>query len=163
MSTLMKTLFPILIISCAFAGCRTPASTELVSCGYVQMNAKEIPDEIPLKSPLQSSVQDIALTFPVYEMGAHQTKDSILRGDVSVKSSESCWLLEGDGAQTSVELIRVSSMKETPLRVILKIGPRFEGHKADDFVCEYEFERIEGGWRKVSARKSQDSPLLSKD
>lgn len=160
----MKNLFLSSVAVCLLIGCEsTTPSFESISCGYSQLDADTVVDEIPLKSPMLASIQDMALTFPVYEMGSIQTKQNLLRGDASVKSSESRWLLEGDGAQTSIELIRVSPASTIPLRVVLKVGPKFNGIHEDDFVYEYEFERIEGGWRKLSARKSRDSPLLVRD
>ncbi len=157
----MEKSIPLLFSIFLVIGCGTHApKPEVISCGYVQMDSDFIPDEIPLKSASTASLQDLALTFPVYEMGAEETKRIILSGGFPVRQSASSWLLEGDGAQTCIQLIRLSPANTLSLKVVLRVGPRFNGMTEDKFVYEYEFVREGNGWRKLSSRKSTDSPLL---
>ena len=80
-------------------------------------------------------------------MGYKETLANILRGDSKVEQTEDTWTLLGDGAQSTVRLRRISRKGTEPIRVVLSVGPVFDGGISDTLlIYHYEFMRQEGGW-----------------
>ena len=94
------------------------------------MSDTPISDMVHLPSDQDPALQDMAFTFPVFKMGAEATRDNIARGDVQTKEGVDYWMLEGDGAQSSVRIDRLTPRGVSPVEVRLRIGhlvaaPRF--------------------------------------
>jgi len=101
------------------------------------------------KLPPQPSLQDIAFSFPVFEIGADATKQAIRRGDIKPIETPNHLTIEGDGAQPTVQIDRLSPPKTDPIRVRLTLGPVFDGIGAHSPVYSYDFERVIGGWKRL--------------
>jgi hypothetical protein len=120
----------------------------MTGCGFPTTSSQKGPlsesplrDAVPLPR-LDPTLQDLACTFPVFEMGVEQTKNIIRDGGFGVSVTKTRWMLEGDGAQPTVILDKISREGEEPLKVNLTVGSLL-----DDPPTVYTYERIEGGWR----------------
>lgn len=100
-------------------------------------------DSVPLPSSTPN-LQDLAFTFPVFEMGVEQTKDAIKRGGFGISLTKTRWMLEGDGAQPTIVLDILSPEGHEPLTVRLTVGSLL-----GDPSTVYIYERIDGGWRFI--------------
>ena len=130
----------------------------LTCCGTIRKPHEEHPYQIlasltvndvePLKGD-SPKMEDLAFTFPVFELGAADTKKNIALGDAHVRKAEDFWQLLGDGAQTTITLERLTAPDVTPLIVRLSIGPVFDGVGARSPLHVYRFERLANGWRRL--------------
>ena len=130
---------PLVVLAVCVVGCASPhlaSSSDPLAAPFVR--------DVVTPPPNGGSLQDLAFTFPVFEMGAEQTKLTIDRGDFHVITTDRKWLLEGDGAQPSILLERTSPDDVTPIRVRLEVGGI-----EDDPSTVYMYERVEGGWRSM--------------
>lgn len=96
---------------------------------------------LPSSSP---TLQDLAFTFPVFEMRVEQTKDAIQRGGFGISQTKTRWMLEGDGAQPTIVLDVLSPEGREPIKVSLTVGSL-----VDESSTVYIYERIYGGWRYI--------------
>lgn len=109
-------------------------------------------DLIPLPDPC--GMEDIAFSFPVFELGAEQTKKEIKSGDFQVVASKTSWTLLGDGAQSTVRFDRLSEARGKDLMVRLTFGPVFQAYRdLPDPTFVYEFRRGSGGWHKLACNR----------
>ena len=123
---------------------------------------RSVPDEHPyllLADPIVNDsespgtrlgeMENLAFTFPVFELGAVETRRNIRAGDMHVRVSQNFWQLLGDGAQTTITLERLTAPSVSPLIVRLSIGPVFDGVGARSPLHVYRYERIPNGWRRI--------------
>ncbi|MES2658687.1 MAG: hypothetical protein V4689_08715 [Verrucomicrobiota bacterium] len=137
----------LLILTTAIAlviGCKVGQSIPADGGPRSPLDELIVQDVTPITSD-HPSLSDLAFTFPVFEMGAAATKENIARGDSQVVAGQAFWKLEGDGAQPSVSIERLTPEKVDPCQVRLSYGPVFDGP-----TYVYVFERIEGGWKRLS-------------
>jgi hypothetical protein len=107
---------------------------------------------IPLPEPY--GMEDIAFSFPVFEIGAERTRESIRLGDFQVVKTKTSWTLLGDGAQSTVRFNRLPEVHEKELYVRVAFGPVFQAYQdLPDPTFVYEFRRGIGGWHKMSYKR----------
>ena len=123
----------------------------LVGCASLTTSVTKDPlseptltDWVPLPNS-NPTLQDLAFTFPVFEMGVEKTKDIIKTGGFGVSLTKTRWMLEGDGAQPTIVLDVLSPEGQESLKVNLTVGSLL-----GDPSTVYTYERIDGGWRFIN-------------
>ncbi len=138
-------IFMLWIVGCASSRFEQP---------YGLLAELRVEDVLPLPSTREPSLQEIAFTFPVFEMGAEETLASIKRGDAQVEVSNDTWTLWGDGAQTTVKIVRLSPSSSGSLRVALSLGPVFDGGISSSLpLYHYQFTRESTGWVRTHYKR----------
>jgi len=94
-------------------------------------------------------MENLAFTFPVFELGAVATMKNIVNKDFHVCTRENFWQLAGDGAQTTITLEQLTDRGTNPLIVRLSVGPVSDGVGRILPTYVYKFERIANGWRRL--------------
>lgn len=123
-----------------------------------QMLASSTVSDIEPLSDERPSMQDLAFTFPVFEMGTAEMKKSIRLGDVQIREAVNFWQLLGDGAQSTITLERLTAPDVLPLIVRLSVGPVFDGVGKRSLLHIYRFERISGGWKRIEYKIEKSIP-----
>jgi hypothetical protein len=106
---------------------------------------KFIPDETPLNNKLSPTLEQLALTLPIFE--GPPSKVSEGQG-TRYENQGKTWVLGYDGAQKPV-VVDLLSYKGQPSKIRLSIGPE---QPLGNELWEYILERREGGWKRISAR-----------
>jgi len=141
----MKTTIRATIFFCSWwiVGCATSSGDH----PYGLLTEPRIEDAVPLPSGREPTLQEIAFTFPVFEIGHEATLANIKRGDAQVEVTHDTWTLFGDGAQTTVRVERLSRRDLDPLRISLSLGPVFDGGISNELpIYRYHFTREASGW-----------------
>jgi hypothetical protein len=130
----------------------------MASCGAVRpvidkhpyslLAAPIVDDSLPLSTG-SDEMENLAFTFPVFDLGAVETRKNIRVGDMHVCVGQNFWQLAGDGGQTTITLERLTAPHVSPLVVRLSIGPVFDGVGARSPLHVYKFERTQKGWRRI--------------
>lgn len=111
----------------------------------MQMDQPFITDEKPRELGPASDIQEIGLSFPMFELTEQGARDGIAQGSVDVIRTENRWVLVGDGAQPTVSVERLSAQEDVELRVRVQTG----GLHPDRGVWEAEYLRQKNGWLKL--------------
>jgi hypothetical protein len=106
-------------------------------------------ERIPFRQPLANGdripLEDLALTLPVFESPPRKTGEP--NGPVYQNGGRT-WLLEGDGAQVTVRVDRLTSEKVIPNRIKVTLGPKAPYAPRELWI--YTLEQRKDGWKKLS-------------
>ena len=129
-------LIGLFVISCV----SQPGSLGTDGYPYLFSKKSHIPDYLPLKS--DNNLRDLLLTLPVFEVSPDERRRWVVDyAKVSTDQIE----IEGDGAQSSLRLSKLTTKDHYRLR----IGPDEDGS-----VFFYDLRRIEAGWIVLSRSRS---------
>ncbi|MFC7339697.1 hypothetical protein ACFQY0_21105 [Haloferula chungangensis] len=106
-----------------------------------------IVDREPLADETFPSLEDLALTLPVFETSPTRVADD---DGTRYENGGRTWTIEADGAQVPVRVDRLTPEKVAPTRILVTLGPK--PLYGIDEIWIYELERVPGGWRRLSAK-----------
>ena len=147
----MKTRFALAVlgavlgVSCAVSN-TTPEPAAYSN--FLNPSAKYVRERQIVSNPAAASIRELALSVPTYEGSGQEGKTSP-KGDA--------WTLLGDGAQCPVIAKRLTAPGENPVRLRLLQGA--SPPQDPDLATLYELEKVQSGWKIVSARKGRFSEL----
>ncbi len=139
------------ILTFGLIGCATPPTAPPED----RLSEAVLKDSVPLPKS-NPTLQDMALTFPVFEMEADEIKEAINRRDLSISSTKTRWMLEGDGAQPTIVFDQISSEGEEPVKVSLTVGSLLDAPPTI-----YTYERIVGSWRFIKQERQKNAKQLA--
>lgn len=119
------------------------------------LSASFIPDSELLADSNFPSLEDYALTLPVFESPPSRVQDD---EGTRYENGGRTWIIQADGAQVPVRVDRLTPEKVAPTRVRVTLGPK--AIYAPNEIWIYELERQPGGWRKLSARSKRVNQTL---
>lgn len=138
--SLAPTLFLFLV------ACSPRLAVERYGRPYSEMGAKLIPFRQPLPEGVPIPLEDLALSLPVFEGPPRKTGEP--HGPVYQNGGRT-WLLEGDGAQVTVRVDRLTQEKVVPNRIKVTLGPKNLYAPGEFWI--YTLEQRKDGWKKLSA------------
>ncbi len=115
------------------------------------MAEKIIEDVVKLPAEKEPTMWEIAQTFPAYDWSIN-----VFHRDGLTEEKDDHFLLKGDRSQTPVEIKQIAEAK--PLKVEMAIGPIDDGFGFRKPKLHYTFQRVEGGWKRVSWHVTYHGP-----
>lgn len=126
--------------------CSHRPAVERYGIPYSRMGFERIPFRQPLPEGPAISLEDLALSLPVFEGPPRKTGEPY--GPVYQNGGRT-WLLKGDGAQVTVRVDRLTSEKVIPNRIRVTLGPKALYAPGELWI--YTLEQRKDGWKKLSA------------
>jgi hypothetical protein len=135
------------------AACSPQLAVERYGYPYSQMGADLIPFRQPLPEGPAISLEDLALSLPVFESEPHKTGEP---HGPTYQNHRLSWLLAGDGAQVPVRVDRLTQEKVVPNRIKVTLGPKSIYAPGELWI--YTLEQRKDGWKKLSAETQRVRP-----
>lgn len=112
---------------------------------YPAMEQEFIPDAYPIRNAKTKSLQEFALTLPVYD--SPKTVEQIKSGYGGVNRGDA-WTLRTEGSQPPVFIQRLKPSSSGAQRIKVLVGPSTSSAVSPPPVWVYELERQRGGWKQ---------------
>lgn len=138
--------------------CGVVAVMALGSCfhreedGVGELQRKVILDRAPLSPPDSRSLEDYALTLPVFEMTDREHIARFMAKYTMKPVTRDLLVAMGDGAQDSFAIRRISSYEAADQRIQLIVYWVAAGPPAETV---YELKRIPGGWKRLKTTRTE--------
>ncbi|HEY1123088.1 MAG TPA: hypothetical protein VGE67_15855 [Haloferula sp.] len=149
----MKTIFLASTLLLFLVSCSPRLAVERYGFPYSQMGTKLIPFRLPLPEGAPIPLEDLALSLPIFEGPPGTTSEP--SGPVYLNGRRT-WLLEGDGAQVTVRVDRLTQEKVVPNRIKVTLGPKSLYAPGELWI--YTLEQRKDGWKKLSAETQRMRP-----
>ena len=146
-------LLPVIALSSWLVACSPQLAIERYGVPYSQMGTRLIPFRQSLPKGPAIPLEDLALSLPVFEGPPGKTG---ARYGPAYHNGGRTWLLEGDGAQVTVRVDRLTPEKVIPNRIKVTLGPKSMFAPGELWI--YTLEQQEGGWKKLSAQTKHVHP-----
>lgn len=138
-------LGPAMIGSCTAPGTSEPH----IDHPFAALSSHDIPISPPI-SGRSTSLQDLALSLPVWEITANGAREALARGSLETEVQATSWTAFGDGAQPTVRLELLNAGVSFPGPYRLIVGPICShAPGAPSYTFTYTLELHPDHWQRL--------------